>query len=442
MSSERLNTQTVEPNGRPVGGTEYCWCQAVPGGTGIAVLALLVSKAPDITCLQNAIHKLQNSHPILKSRLNSNTTTNSISFITSSTPFVQIKSFTIPSNFSIIESLSIPNNHSISPFHLIHEHELNQNTWSNSPNRASCNIDTTNDMFFATIYALPSTKWVVVFRLHVSACDRTTAVSLLRELLMLLGDQEDRGGLVNEMGKNKGEVSLKIEDLIPNRKAKKPLWARGVDMLNYSVASLKPHKSEIQRYKLAGLMAAYSSKHNQRKKYGVVTLTDCHSILDPPLCSHHFGFYHSAILNTHLIKGGEKLWELAQKTYMAFANSKNSNKHFSDMADLNFLMCKTIENPELTTSSSLRTSFMSVFEDPVIDQSNDMQQEVGLEDYMGCASVHGVGPSIAIFDIIRDGKLDCVCIYPAPLHSREQMQELVDNMKAVLVYAIGANYVK
>ncbi|GMY25262.1 hypothetical protein FCV25MIE_20504 [Fagus crenata] len=189
-------------------------------------------------------------------------------------------------------------------------------------------------------------------------------------------------------------------------------------------------------------MAAYSFKHNQRKKYGVVTLTDCRSILDSPLSSHHFGFYHLAILNTHLIKGGEKLWELAQKTYMAFANSKNSNKHFSDMADLNFLMCKTIENPGLIASSSLRTSFMSVFEDPVIDQSNDMQQEVGLEDYMGCASVHGVGPSIAIFDTIRDGKLDCVCVYPAPLHSREQMQELVDNMKAVLVDAIGANYVE
>jgi hypothetical protein len=46
---------------------------------------------------------------------------------------------------------------------------------------------------------------------------------------------------------------------------------------------------------------------------------------------------------------------------------------------------------------------------------------------------HGVGPSIAIFDTIRDGLLDCVCVYPAPLHSREQMQELVDTMKAVLV---------
>jgi len=145
------------------------------------------------------------------------------------------------------------------------------------------------------------------------------------------------------------------------------------------------------------------------------------------------GFYHSAVLNTHLIKGGEKLWELAQKIYVAFANSKNSNKHFSDMADLSFLMCKAIENPGLTASSSSRTSFMSVFEDPVVDDHDMQQDRLGLEDYMGCASVHGVGPSIAIFDTIRDGRLDCVCVYPAPLHSREQMQELVDTMKAVLV---------
>jgi len=54
---------------------------------------------------------------------------------------------------------------------------------------------------------------------------------------------------------------------------------------------------------------------------------------------------------------------------------------------------------------------------------------------MGCASVHGVGPSIAIFDTIRDGSLDCACVYPAPLHSREQMQEVVGKMKAVLIDA-------
>lgn len=118
---------------------------------------------------------------------------------------------------------------------------------------------------------------------------------------------------------------------------------------------------------------------------------------------------------------------------MSFANAKNSNKHFSDMSDLNFLMCKAIENPSLTPSSSLRTALISVFEDPVIDDSNELHQQLGLEDFVGCASVHGVGPSIAIFDTIRNGGLDCACVYPSPLHSREQMQELIDHMRRILV---------
>lgn len=138
-------------------------------------------------------------------------------------------------------------------------------------------------------------------------------------------------------------------------------------------------------------------------------------------------------MNTHVLKGGEKLWELAKKVYTTFENYKNNKKHFTDMADLNFLMCKAIENPGLTSSSSLRTSLLSVFEDTVTDNQDDMKRQVGLEDYMGCASVHGIGPSIAIFDTIRDGRLDCVCVYPSPLHSREQMLEFVDNMEKILV---------
>lgn len=150
------------------------------------------------------------------------------------------------------------------------------------------------------------------------------------------------------------------------------------------------------------------------------------------------GFYHSAILNTHDIKGGEKLWDLADRTYTAFSNAKKNNKHFSDMADLNFLMCRAIDNPGLTPSSSLRTSFISVFEDLVIDHSSEMHVELGLRDYIGCASVHGVGPSIALFDTVRDGELDCACVYPSPLHSREQMEELVANMKKILVDACSS----
>ncbi|KAH6765956.1 GATA zinc finger protein [Perilla frutescens var. hirtella] len=127
------------------------------------------------------------------------------------------------------------------------------------------------------------------------------------------------------------------------------------------------------------------------------------------------------------------MWDLANKCYTDFTDYKKCNKQFSDMADLNFLMSKAIENPSLTTSSSLRTSLVTVFEDTVIDDSDHMQQTISSEDYMGCASVHGVGPSIAIFDTVRSGQLDCACIYTVPLHSRKQMSKLVNRMTRVLI---------
>ncbi|CAK7341867.1 unnamed protein product [Dovyalis caffra] len=472
MSSLKLmiSSEMVDPKGRPLGGTEHSWCRAVPGGTGIAVLAFLTSKFPETSILENCLHKLQNSHPILRSRLHSAINTNTLSFITSPTPCIKLKAFDLSSTFKILENTWNPKNRSISPLQLILEHELNQNSWSNH-NRAPSSFNDTQDVFFATSYALPNAKWVLVLRLHASACDRTTAVSLLQELVVLVSEEVRGVRVVQKEIANKEELSLGIEDLIPRKKAKKGLWERGFDVLTYSVNSLSltnlkfkdsrsPRSSQVVRMQMsqndtekiiagcksrgiklcgalasAGLIAAHHSRSrvDKQRKYAVLTLTDCRSILKPPLSNHHFGFYHSCILNTHVMKGGEKLWELAKNTYTAFAYYKNCNRHFSDMADLNFLMCKAIDNPSLTPSSSLRTALLSVFEESVIDDYAGLQKEVGVEDYMGCASAHGIGPSIAIFDTIRDGRLDCVFVYPSPLHSREQMQEFVDNMKNVLV---------
>lgn len=41
----------------------------------------------------------------------------------------------------------------------------------------------------------------------------------------------------------------------------------------------------------AGLIAAHKSKSrvDKQRKYAVVTLTDCRSVLDPTLSNHHFG---------------------------------------------------------------------------------------------------------------------------------------------------------
>ncbi|CAL0310526.1 unnamed protein product [Lupinus luteus] len=461
------STQMVDPKVRNVGATEYSWCKAVHGGTGIAVLALLCSKNPDISRFQIALNKLQNSHPILKSKLHSNTTATSngnFSFLTFQNPFVKIQQHNLSVTSKILgrnKNDDVPVSVAVSSFQLILEHELNQNSWHNNLNPSSSHSD--DDMFVASIYAMPEETWTVVLRLHVAACDRTTAISILREMLVLMKEEERES---ESEDWNKREIGFAMEDLVDGGRRKKGIWARGIDLLSYSLDSFRltnlkfcdtknTRFSQIVRLQLndndtkrvldgckhnriklcgalsaAGLMAAHRYKNSSRK-YGIITLTDCRSSLEPPLSINNFGFYHSAILNSHLMKGGEDLWELAKKTYGAFANSKNNNKHFSDMADMNFLMCKAIDNPTLT--SSLRTSMMSVFEDTVIDDGAKVQRGVGVEDYMGCASVHGVGPSIAIFDTIREGKLDCIFVYPAPLHSREQMQDLVNKMKVILI---------
>ncbi|KAI4370170.1 hypothetical protein MLD38_018546 [Melastoma candidum] len=124
-------------------------------------------------------------------------------------------------------------------------------------------------------------------------------------------------------------------------------------------------------------------------------------------------------MNTHDLNGGEKQWwDLARRSHRAFSGAKDRNKHFSHMWDLNFLMCRALDNPGLTPSGvSLRTALIS-FEDVVIGESSPSSHR----DIEGCgitsgvrASVHGIGPSIAIFDTIHDGSIDSECVYPYPL---------------------------
>ncbi|KVI03552.1 uncharacterized protein LOC112513120 [Cynara cardunculus var. scolymus] len=432
---------------RPVGGTEYSWCRAVPGGTGVSVLALLFSKSPNLSHLQTCIHKLQDSHPILRSKLRFDPSTNAFSFLTPSTP----------------SALQIRTSDVSQSFYLTLEHEMNTNPWSHHEDQV-----TETDVMFASFYSLPDQKWSVILQLHTGVCDRASAAFLLRELLGLLGDG---GGGEREIVKENG-VGLAIEDCIPAGKANKPFWARGVDMLGYSVNSFrfsnlefketgKPTSTEFVRLNIglddtdrilsgcrsrgiklsallaaAGFIATYASKNlpdDKWEKYSLATLIDCRPLLDPVLSDHHIGFYHSAVVNSHDVKGKEDLWDLAQRVHTSLETAKNNGKHFTDMADLNFLMLKAIDNPGLTQSSSLRTSLISVFEDAISQNTEQFHKDVGLLDCIGCASVHGVSPSLAMFDVIHDGELDCVCVYPSPTHSREQMQDFVDHMKKILL---------
>ncbi|PIN13474.1 hypothetical protein CDL12_13904 [Handroanthus impetiginosus] len=397
---------------RPLGNMELSWTRAVSCGTGTTVLALQMAKPiSEVPLLHEILLKLQKAHPLLRSKLHYDPTRNTFSFLTSPTPKIDIKIHNLQSTSNLLKILSSKQTSDVSPCHLILEHELNSKFWCD-PKSFPCNGI---EVLFASVYAISDTKSIVMLRLHVSMCDRTTAVSLLRELLELV--EESEGGRVRSGIKNDGEGNMGIENMIPSGMGKKTLWAHGVDMLGYSVNSLRLTNLKFENTKLPRSSEVVRLQMDTQRTSRILAVR----------------FYHSAILNIHTLNGTENFWDLAKRIHTDFTYYKTRNKHFSDMADLNFLMNKVLENPSLTASSSLRTSLISVFEDPVIDNTKQMQREIGVEDYLGCASIHGVGPSIAVFDTIRDGELDCACVYPAPLHSREQINEVVGHMRRILI---------
>ncbi|KAJ8435629.1 hypothetical protein Cgig2_000295 [Carnegiea gigantea] len=476
---------------RPLCGSESTWCKVVPGGTGTSVLGLLVEKQLDFSLIETALHSLQLRHPLLRSKLKPNADSNVFSFLIPKAPTLKLHPFDSQSTAEIVRQHSGP-----SSFHILLEHELNCNPWVNPD--PSSGTDVLHASIY-TLEDGGATKWSLIIRVHSAVCDRTAAVEAMKDLTAMMKEGGGAGveegeviwGLeeyvpdgktnkpfwargVDMLGYSFNSFRLANLDFADPGSPRSSRVVRLLMDLKHTtklleiIAYLKLILNGSQQIKskeiviltqynirfkgcktrgiklcgalsAAVLMAARLAKRlpdGESEKYSVVTMTDCRKLLQPPLSSRHVGFYHSAILSTHEMKGGEELWDFAKRIYTSFRDAMNSNKHFSDMADFNFLMCKAIENPGLTPSSSLRTSSISVFEDPIVDQNDEVHTGLGIEDYVGCASVHGVGPSIAMFDTIRDGKLDCACVYPFPLHSREQMQALIDKMKTILTDAV------
>lgn len=238
---------------RLLGGTEQNWCKLTASGTGIAVMALQASEHLNITLLKEALHKIQNNHPILNSMLFKNTSTGSTSFIINPPiPHLHLNVITLSTTSQLLCTLmSRGSNKPRSPLHLILEHELNINEWSGVSSRSLCMGGFY--LMYANLYTLPDQKWILAMRLHTAICDRLTGVSLLRELKEVMGESGGEG--------HKENYHMAIEELIPIGKAKKTMWEHGKDMVAYSfntfrLSKLKfkdtkgPFNSEIVRFKM------------------------------------------------------------------------------------------------------------------------------------------------------------------------------------------------
>ncbi|XP_057860006.2 uncharacterized protein LOC131068763 [Cryptomeria japonica] len=485
------------PHSRMLGGTEYSWCKALGGGTGITVLALHFEQGVDPIQLQEVVHAVQRKYPRLRSklvRINGNP-----AFSVCPHPYVEVEFVESATTSEILSQISSPNGSSpvnddsstdeisidsdgyvsdtdCQDWQYLVEHELNINPWVESPD-----FQQPKDMLIAKLYHLPQdNSSLFILRIHTSICDRASAATILKEMLHAFYEKKfghpppQRASPSQTEGCDFNEEDLNfmaIEDAIPKGKANKPFWAHGIDLLGYSLGSRRhsylpfedpqsPRRSQVVRLCLsseettrlqnaceiekttisgaltaAGLKATAVLKDlgDQSENYAVTTLVDCRSLVDNNLPINVVGFYHSAIINTHSINEAANFWELARRCSNALETAVKNRKHFTDIGDVNFLMCQAIQYPSLTPSSSLRTSHIVVFEGPMIDDMGELEKAIGLKDYMGCSSIHGVGPSIAVFDTIRNGALDCACVYPAPLHSKKQMQTLISCMKSILV---------
>jgi tRNA A-37 threonylcarbamoyl transferase component Bud32 len=138
-------------------------------------------------------------------------------------------------------------------------------------------------------------------------------------------------------------------------------------------------------------------------------------------------------MNTYHLNETAKFWGLARCCSDSLDNAIRNRKHFTDIGDLNYLMYQSMMHPSLTPSNSLRTSLLVVFRDTMLDNLTDLTDALGVDDYVGCSSIHGIGPSLAVFDSICNGQLHFANVYPSPLHSHSQMQIFVNTMMDNLV---------
>ncbi|KAL5220929.1 hypothetical protein ABZP36_025642 [Zizania latifolia] len=375
-----------EWRGRAVSGVEYSWCRAVPGGTGTTLLALRLSRgaAAAASTVQTAVQALQDAHSVLHARLRGSASGSpTFAFPSSAQPPLALALLPVPESTPDFPSLV--------------EHELNRNPWAAAAAASEPEPDAP-PVLFATLYDMPPPAGggsALFLRIHTAACDRAASASLVRELVALLGGD----GAAAAGSPEDAAVHAALEERIPQRNSWKPFWARGLDMVGYSINGLRTStlpfevtgterstqmlrlffdREETTRLldackqngvKLAAamaaatLLAARQSKQllsNQQETYSIATLINCRKFLEPALDDHNVGFYHSAITNTHTIHGEEGLWELAKRCQDSYTNAKNNKKHLTDIGDLNFLMCRAIENPQLTTASALRTALVSV----------------------------------------------------------------------------------
>eukprot|EP00250_Pteridium_aquilinum_P006031 c16023_g1_i1 orf=95-1009(-) len=261
--AEEAELLAGSPHSRMVGGTEFSWCKAVSGGTGTTILALLFqAEAAPPSLLHAALLHLQATHPRLRSRLAWLRGRPALSVSPIPVAHLEVLPAHKQQQADHVE-LDMPDEDGDADaqqqegwLRLV-EMELNKNSeWKEQYHCLEPQPMLALRLYVGLLPPSPSAQdgecenisshSLLVLRLHTAICDRSSAATILTDLLQAIARLRSESPTAMEASACAGDehdeqqINLRfpaIEDIIPKGQADKPFWAHGLDIVGYSLGS-------------------------------------------------------------------------------------------------------------------------------------------------------------------------------------------------------------
>eukprot|EP00850_Spirogloea_muscicola_P014244 SM000101S09242 [mRNA] locus=s101:17826:21013:- [translate_table: standard] len=441
-----------EPLERPLGVSEELWHRAYEMGTGIVQVGFGLGSMPDVGQLQSSVDALVEMHPFLGAQIVKDSKGKLRYKLKPAGPSVlvdpSLPSYTLPwASRACMKSLEEEPEVTL----LQRVMELGFSI------PLGTDIKGPADVFQVWFFPASTASFgghkdsLILLRAHGGSLDRQS-----------VGEEPPLEALVSNVKMDDCAVPPSLEDLLPC-KLDKGFFQKGIDaQWQYEIDGLTEEASTrsaavtvallsacekegttVHGAECAALLKAVAAvkgiKENKMETYGMTSVFDVRKYLEPPLPSNSLGMFYSALPAAEKVGESTDIWDLARQISQTAAVAEAKGKHFTEMSVLNMLFSQALKHPALTPDHSLRTSLVAAFTNAPHQATWRKVDQICLNESLGpFASIHGVGPCIALGDTLQAGPdLHLGLVYAAPLYSRKQVKEVASLMRRQLMDCLG-----
>eukprot|EP00249_Psilotum_nudum_P014953 c25088_g2_i1 orf=208-1653(-) len=465
---------------RALGSSEDNWFKNTARGTGIVALGIALRRSVGIQHVSEAAREVLDHHALLRAQVVENAKGKLCFQLAdrSVPPVVEEKSWPA--------LLDEPNLSGIIHFPLDDE-DRSLSIALNEIVRGEINLPFLNAegkscpvvLFEVHVYANPSRpQTVIVLRMHSAAFDRHSSDVVIQDFLTSLNAVVE--GRQPMLPNNPATEALLpcMEDLIPKAKPSKGFFQKGMDAVgyawsskNYSLIPFNPAFSTLRSKQLESAILSYSLgihgtaslfaackqegvnyaaalvaailktaadlkelKEKKQDEFSYTSVLNCRGFFDPPLSASVLGNYSSGIPHGEKVKDGVPFWEFARQISATNEKDLAKSKYFSELPVLGMLFSQILKHPNLTPSSSLRTSVLTMFMDGPMNAQWKNVEALQLVGTLGpLLSVHFVGPCFGVVESLHQGpELHLSFVYAIPVHTKEQVESFVGSTLELL----------